>query len=295
MKAIQVVTVLGCITWLGCAVGQRPPGSADRPAVYASTFPQFLMGVWSDPRIVTIVRAGAGQVRKAELWVFEIVDHGDRLQKLYETELRNAYMPWIGISTCAGRFYITFDDLFENPGGTDNCFVIYDLARGVSSARRLRDMVPPERLSAPGKHLDVYWHGAEVMVDPVRMLVYPTSPDEARNAGYPFLTVDLPSLSVQMQDKVPSELPREAQGVFAGKDAPKWEWSMGAAVEPAWNICQALPQYLRMSANPLGDSAKQALGDGGVSYFKFNTERCEYVRCKANEWTEPPKVWDVRK
>lgn len=244
MTLSRTVTI-SFLLLVSCA--QDPAGDAGKPLdVYSPAWPQFCVEGWHDPRVMTIKRSGAGPARPAEYYVFELVDEGRRLRGLHKQTLRNEYEPWVEESLGRGRFLVT---LGEIPGGglTESCLVIYDFVRKVSVAWRQEDFLPAD-IREKWKHdltamviRGMGWQGGTDWFDTERLLYYPNSPDDCREYGYPFLVVDLRSLSVKLAT-APDHFSDEV--VPARRSEATWRWSMGNAGEPEWSLPSLLPTYV---------------------------------------------------
>lgn len=295
------------ILFLMLASCTRDPGDGTvgkRPESLPSTWPQFSVDGWHDPRVVTINRAGAGPARRAEYYVFELVDEGHRLRRLHQHTLKNEYAPWIPRSLGGGRFLVTLGELPDG-GLTENCLVIYDFVRNASVAWRLEDFLA-EDIRNKLRHLvmeGMGWFGGREGFDTERLCYYPNSPDDCRECGYPFLVVDLRSLSVQVAP-IPDQLGPGAETDFFGQTG--WRWSMGdAGGEPGWSVPSLLPTYLLAVVDPKQTRMDLLAGlclvegeqspvinnsgetvHGWQTCFKLDAATGDYVRCPISEWVE---------
>jgi len=272
------------------AIGQRALDEAKRPEVFAPTFPQFHVRALEEPRAVSILRCGAGPIRRPEYWVFEIVGEGQRLRRLYRTDLRNDHFPEGYEAFCSGRFLVTYDDWAMARGTTSNCLVLYDLARGVSKAWRLEEFLPKERLRQGGLPGDG-WRRGWSLVDSPRMLLFPNNLKNCTEDDYPFLVLDMAGLEVQYQKDPPKQLPDGAH-VTVAAEATSWEWSMGTPDEPAWGSVSALPTYLKCTARWPLDRLKSIGIEGTPVYFMYKDKSGDYERCEASRWRERADRWD---
>ena len=134
------ICLVSVVLWAATSAlvgGTQDPNSQhkERPKFYSPTWPQFSVEVCLNPRVVSIMRSGAGARRHAEYTVFELVDEGQRLRRRARTVLRNEHVPWLWYVVNA-RFLVTEDDRGQGFGTNDNCLVIYDLVRGMSASWR---------------------------------------------------------------------------------------------------------------------------------------------------------------
>lgn len=280
---------------ISIACGQIPDmPQGERPGVYASTFPQLFVEGWPDPRQVTVLRLGTGPGRKAEYWVFEFVREAQRLRRLHRTTLRNEYAPLEWHSADHGRFLVTYDERDRGHGTVDNCLVIYDLVRGVCVSRKAKDFLPENKLQSDGWPEEV-WRGARTWIDPSRQMLFPTGPEECREYGKLFLTIDLPSLTVRHSAVAPDRLSAVAYPSISGH-ATEWKWSMGrdAETEPAWDAVFALPKYLKGTAVWGLDRLRPMGIEREVMYFKLDSASGDYMRCPDDEWIDAPESWGKR-
>ena len=284
------ICLVSALLWTAVsALAVRPQDPSaqqqERPKFYSPHWGQFDVEGSPDPRVVAILRRGAGPHRHAEYSVFELVDEGMRLRYRAQTVLRNEYVPWVSCVVNA-RFLVTEDDRGQGFGTTDNCLVVYDLVRGMSASWRLEDMVPDQVAESVQ-----YW-SAVADVDPVRQIYYPSPPSSCRREGYPFLTVDLPSLSVEYSPVPPEHLPAEVVDDIRTRVAMHWTWSMGHSEvkEPDWDTGFALPGYLKGIVRK-----PEMMGPLGVTeetvYFKYDDASGDYLRCDAEAWADPPESW----
>ena len=279
----------------------RTRDAGGRPNVYSAKWTQFDVDGLREPRLMTILRSGAGPVRRAEFYVFELVGRGRRVAVLHKHKLRNEYVPWAWQSLGNGRFLVTKGD---RPGGglTENCFVVYDFVRSAAVARRLEDFIPFE-MRHKGKGVDVGmgWFSGPGTFDAERLLYYPNDVDDCQTRGCPFLTVDLPSLTVAVSS-IPDRL-----GYSVRVWTVEWRWSMGNAADPAWDAPSRLPTYLLAVVDErhprMADLVGLGLTDGEPSQMKTSEPRrptfvgwrtCfkldgatgDYMRCPVSEWVE---------
>ena len=274
----------------GLADGLQDPSAQqnERPKFYSPTWPQFKVEGCLDPRVVSIMRSGAGRHRRAEYTVFEVVEDGRRLRHRARTVIDNERRPrgWIVVD---GRFLLILDDRWKGFGRSHKCLVIHDLERGVSASWGVADMLP----ESVAESLQ-YW-SSDDYVDPVRRMYYPSSPASCLRHGYPFLTVDLPSLSVKYLPEPLDRLPTEVVDNIRSRVAMTWTWSMGRSKieEPNWHIASALPALLKgLVRKP------EIMGPLGVTeeavYFKYDAASGDYLRCDAQAWADPPEIWGQR-
>lgn len=276
MLAACTVFCLGCAPWRAV--------DTSRPVRYAASWDQFFVDTYANPRQVSILRLGAGEARRAEYWVFEWVDEGQRLRPLYKSTLRNEWVPWSWRAEGDGRFLVTFDDRFEPQGSTENCVVIYDFVRGVTIAKRADDFLPAQWLRTASDRAQ--WDGGPAYVDPLLHVIFTTTPARARDSVHPFVVLDLPSLSVGVAP-APDAIP--ARAYCETSNAHAWEWtvSTGGAPEPSWLATFLLPARLRgKRVQPLDDS----LAFGPIAdevHFRLDPATGNYERCSAEGWHEP--------
>lgn len=293
MHGFMQVRTFGPLLVAGCALASALVPSArtdttDRPERYSPHWGQYFVQTFSNPRQVSILRLGAGERRRAEYWVFEWTDRGQRLRPLHQSTLRTDWVPLTWRAEGDGRFLVTFDDRFAPRGSTDRCVVIYDFVRGESVAKRADDFVPQpwlESLSIRRK-----WSCGPAWVDPLLHRIYPSMPADVRKGTSPYVVVDLPSLSVSVEE-APEQWPARVHCETADGHAWEWEFSMGNADEPAWLAESVLPTYL--AAERVRDFEGSNLFDAGARelVFRLDPESGSYRRCASEEWRPPPATW----
>ena len=286
----RIAVVLAVGSALVACRGTPQSAGVVRPAQYSPNWGQFFVESDRNPRQVSFLRLGAGAVRPAEYWVFEWIDGGQRLRALHRAVLRNELVPtsWRGVAD--GRFLVTFDDRFEPSGTGPNTIVLYDFVRNVTVAKRAQEFLPQEWL-AGGVAREHDWADGPAWIDPLCHLLYPTGPDVCRRVGTPFLIVDLPNLSVSARAEVPASLPACVYAETRDGHAWEWTWSMGTAPEPDWGQPFALPTLLK---GTLVRDIQQEAPYGAVgseTHFRYDQPTCQYVRCAAGEWRDPPRMW----
>ncbi|MCA8950528.1 MAG: hypothetical protein KDE27_13570, partial [Planctomycetes bacterium] len=269
------------------------PMKTDRPERYASSWGQFALDTYTDPRQLSILRLGAGAARPAEYHVFEWVDEGRRLRALHHATLRTEWVPWSWRAVGSGRYLVTFDDRFEPQGTSANTVVLYDLVRDRSERFRADDFLPAPWLVSPSRRGE--WQIGPSDVDPLLHRIYPSSPDAARDGTCPFLVLDLPSLSVRVLEQVPARLPERVYSETEDGHAFEWEFSMGDASEPNWLLPAALPTLLKARRVRDVDDARPFGGNEVEAVFRREAETGDYVRCDASEWKRPPDSWGAAK
>ncbi len=286
--ALTLLLTICCGFAYFCTQGKEPtkPG---RPDLYSPDWDQFSLDSYTNPRQLSIFRAGAGKARPAEHWVFEWIDEGQRLRSLHKAVLRTEYIPWTWRSVGDGRYLVTFDDRFEPPGTTANCLVMYDFVRGTTVHKRADDFVPTKWLRNLSSRQQ--WDIGPAYIDPLLHRVYPNSLRASRSGGCPFLVVDLPSMTVRTLENVPESLPERVYRETADGHTWEWEFSMDSEFEPNWLDHFALPRLLKgKRVQPLADM--RPFGTSGKEvFFRLDESSGDYVRCTAEEWRDPPDLW----
>lgn len=285
----QAVWLTACVV-TGCSgVGQVKQPLIGRPSFYSPTFPQFAVESWEDPRVVTVFRFGAGNARRPEFSVFEVVDEGNQLRMLYRAELLNDYLPACWFSLCAGRFLVTMSEFGGRHGASGNCVVVYDLARGVSKSWRAEEFLPKDRLDMGGVRENRFLSGTS-LVDSKRMLFIPNDPAICVAEGYPFIVVDMASMSIRYDACPPDALPKECRKIV-GASIASWAWSMGSGSEPPWQERLCMPMLLKGVACQGKDELLPIGRESQFFYFMYLDGKNEYQRVSKDMWRDPPSNW----
>ena len=280
-----ILTLLACaMTMLMAGQEDEGLGGIVRPDTYPAKWGQYEVRSFGGARQVSILRLGAGPRRKAEYFVFDWVNGGERLRPLYKTELRNGLVPLTWKAIGHSRFLVTIDDQFELRGSTDNAIVAYDLARGESKAFRVEQFLPEKWLLEQQRNW--MWCSGRPSIDQELLQMYPNRLDRAHNDRGAWLVIDLPSLSVEAPDITPATLPERAELETSIRQLWSWSYQNTTTDEVPWGNRFALPTFLNAKRDEGTESSDLFVGKATELTFKLDLETGDYVRCATEDWPQ---------